>query len=684
MTVLAADPQNPRTIYAGTLDGGIWKTTDGAAHWSPASDGLKRVSGGFVAIDSIVVDPVVSTRVYALPFIGLYKSDDGGRNWATIGAGVLDGLEVLAVAIDPKASSTIYAGTSRGVYVSRDAGVTWTPSNSGLVAAGAGGASKAGVQLNPPSVSAVAVSPQDSASVMVGTQGAGTFASGDGGATWTKCGGNSVDDLDAGKFDLIPGLAPGVYEFTPEAGLYDLVPGPGLRLEEWLLGHWEKLEGDARDICFDSPCEEDAEILLLPPAPLSTESFHPFASGPAFEIIVATSGRGVYHSLDGGGTFTPINDGLPSLAVASIIGDSATLTRWAGSGVAGVARTTDDAHWTIANTGLFAAEVYALAAANSSPATVYAATESQVLKSANAGVSWQNLPAIGFDQQVWPALAVDPTNSSIVYAATDEKGVIKSTDGGASWHATNSGIPTTAIEAFAIVPSSPQTVYAGTDGGIFKSADGGAHWTLANPDTPMPTVRSLAIDPASVQTLFAGTDRGVFRSTDGGAHWSGVSGANPFLAIAQVHGIGVDPTAHTHVYLATSRGFWKSDDGGTTWTESDAGLPSTAGQPNVPAVAIEPGSPSKIDVASMGFVTGEGDGVYRSSDGGTTWTALDAGLAHGGVDALAVSSGSSPILYAGTVGGGVFRSPAAEPPPPPGKRRVIPVHPAPPARVSKP
>jgi hypothetical protein len=54
------------------------------------------------------------------------------------------------------------------------------------------------------------------------------------------------------------------------------------------------------------------------------------------------------------------------------------------------------------------------------------------------------------------------------------------------------------------------------------------------------------------------------------------------------------------------------------------------------------------------------------------------------VAALAVSSGSSPILYAGTVGGGVFRSPAAEPPPPPGKRKVIPVHPAPPKKVKEP
>jgi hypothetical protein len=98
-------------------------------------------------------------------------------------------------------------------------------------------------------------------------------------------------------------------------------------------------------------------------------------------------------------------------------------------------------------------------------------------------------------------------------------------------------------------------------------------------------------------------------------------------------------------------------------------------------VAIEPGS--KIDIGSIGVQVGDGNGVYRSTDGGTTWKPLE-GLTNGDVAALAVSSGSSPILYAGTVGGGVFRSPAAEPPPPPGKRKIIPARPAPPKKVKEP
>jgi photosystem II stability/assembly factor-like uncharacterized protein len=383
--------------------------------------------------------------------------------------------------------------------------------------------------------------------------------------------------------------------------------------------------------------------------------------------------------VDGGATVSPINSGLPSLAISAIAGDSESLTRYAGTGDAGVAKTTDDAHWAAANTGLYASEISAVATAKSSSNIVYAATEAQIFKSIDSGVSWRNLTSIGVDQQVFPALAVDPTNPSIVYSATDAQGVIKSTNGGSSWSASNTGITTTGVDSFAIVPSSPQTIYAGTDGGIYKSTDGGAHWAALSGASTLPTVRSLAIDPANVQTLFAGTDDGIFRSTDGGAHWTDVTGSNSFLQ-TQIHQIAIDPAAHTHVYLATHNGVWKGTDGGAgSWTEIDFDIPSTSGQPDSPAIVIEPGS--KIDVAVVGTQIGPGNGVYRSTDGGTTWTALDAGLTIGDVQALALSSGSTPILYAGTVGGGVFRSPAAPPPPPPGKRKIIPAHPGLPKKV---
>jgi hypothetical protein len=63
------------------------------------------------------------------------------------------------------------------------------------------------------------------------------------------------------------------------------------------------------------------------------------------------------------------------------------------------------------------------------------------------------------------ALAIDPTNSSILYTGTDGGGVFKSTDGGQQWTTINTGLPTTHITALALDPKIPTTLYAGTDGG---------------------------------------------------------------------------------------------------------------------------------------------------------------------------------------------------------------------------
>jgi len=678
VTVLDADPQHPGTLFAGTFDGGIWKTTDGAAHWNPAYAGLPTVSGSFAAINAIAVDPALSSRVYAATNIGLFKSDNGGTSWTESGADVLEGKFLNAIGIDPASSSTVFAGTSSGVYLSTDAGVNWKSSNTGLVDG----------QGQTPSVESIAIDPREVSVVIAGTQD-GVFGSSDGGKSWTKVGGTALDGVDVTTLIFDPIDPTKVLALSPEVGLYHLVPPSTGSAALSVIGRegvndtsifkeiFEKIK-DVGDGCV-SPCENSAEILFLPPKSPSTASLDS-ATATGSEILVAT-GRGVFHSLDGGASFTPINDGLPSLAISTISGDANGI-RYAGSGLAGVAKTTDDAHWAAANSGLFASEVDAVATAKSSPSIVYAATGSSVFKSSDAGVSWQELTSLGVDQQVWPVLAVDPANPSVVYSATDEKGVIKTTNGGRSWAAADTGLTTTAIGALAIDPTSHATIFAGTDEGLYRSVDGATHWTLLDAD--LSSVRVLAFDPVSHQTMYAGTSGdGVYRSGDGGTSWTRISGSNGFVDRGEVTGIGVDPSSQTTVYVTDIYGIFKTSDGGASWTNLGANLPSTAALTPAHAIAIQDGSPSKIYVAWDGNIRGPGDGVYQSTDGGTTWSPLADGLENAGVQALALGGGATPILYAGTLGGGVFRSPPAAATPPPGTRRVIPVHPAQPKRVKE-
>src|SRR5438477_10566441 len=75
------------------------------------------------------------------------------------------------------------------------------------------------------------------------------------------------------------------------------------------------------------------------------------------------------------------------------------------------------------------------------------------------------------------ALAIDPQTPTTLYAGTSGPGVFKSTDGGTTWRAVNTGLdPRRCCFALAIDPQTPTTLYASTDGGVFKSTDGGESW----------------------------------------------------------------------------------------------------------------------------------------------------------------------------------------------------------------
>jgi photosystem II stability/assembly factor-like uncharacterized protein len=93
-----------------------------------------------------------------------------------------------------------------------------------------------------------------------------------------------------------------------------------------------------------------------------------------------------------------------------------------------------------------------------------------------------------------------------------DSGVFKSTNGGGVWSAVNSGLAATRVEALAIDPLTPTTLYVGTyDGGVFKSTDGGGAWSAVNSGLTATRVQALSIDPATPSTLYVGTrDGGVF------------------------------------------------------------------------------------------------------------------------------------------------------------------------------
>jgi len=123
------DPKAPATVYAGTYDDGVFKTTDGGASWSPVNTGLTDNS-----VEALAIDPTAPATLYAgTRNNGVFKTTDGGASWGAVNTGLTHN-SVEALAIDPTALRTLYAGTrfGGGVFKTTNGGGSWSAVNTGL------------------------------------------------------------------------------------------------------------------------------------------------------------------------------------------------------------------------------------------------------------------------------------------------------------------------------------------------------------------------------------------------------------------------------------------------------------------------------------------------------------------------------------------------------------------------
>ena len=237
------------------------------------------------------------------------------------------------------------------------------------------------------------------------------------------------------------------------------------------------------------------------------------------------------------------------------------------------------------------------------------------------------------------AMAIDPSNTDIMYTGSATLGVYKTTDAGATWNSASSGLLNTAVLSLAISASNPQVLYAGTNfganDGVYKTTDGGVSWTrmVTGIQESAKGVQAIAVDPANANTAFIAvfdgiTDSpvGLYRTTDGGANWApsttGLGAIKNFLSLA------IDPVNPANVYAGTSFAtvtstgpstIYKSTDGGDNWTEINNGLPTDPAEINpVRTLSISPDNPD-IVIAGL-FMNTVSGGLYVTTDGGGSWT----------------------------------------------------------------
>jgi photosystem II stability/assembly factor-like uncharacterized protein len=263
------------------------------------------------------------------------------------------------------------------------------------------------------------------------------------------------------------------------------------------------------------------------------------------------------------------------------------------------------------------------------------------------------------------ALAIDPTNNDVVFLGAGDGGVWKTTDGGSTWNPVTDEMPSLSIGSIAIAASNHNVIYVGTGegnvigsggaafdayygAGILKSTDGGNTWAHIPGPFAGPTnsashfggayIPSIAVKPdnenivlAGVYMYSAGWKSGIYRSTDGGNNWTqvllqGTSSSAPAMELYFVDTTTVLASVGNSPSQSAYWGVYKSTDAGATWTKINGTVPNTLPTVNTGrmALAVVPGNANIIYAGVANDSTDGLLGLYKTADGGATWTRLSA------------------------------------------------------------
>jgi photosystem II stability/assembly factor-like uncharacterized protein len=687
------DPDDPDTLLASSNTGsGVVKSTDAGQTWHEISgSGSGAISP--MNVFGLALDPLNKDIMYAGTANGhIYTTLDGGASWQLLWRYTEQDDAIWTLEVDPENGDRLFAGTGDytscdgRIYRSEDRGMTWQKV----------------LDLDPGTnpdqgfISSLTFDPTDS-SVIYATAGIGDFCGGgnpgdpnpvgfgiwkseDGGDSWSPIN-NGLDDLTVSHLVIDPSNPQTLYAGVGCVDDDIFLPGNVFKSIDG-GGSWSPLE-------------------VSPNQPITRLGLHP--SDP--QKVYAMGYAGFFYSEDGGQHWTQLNETFKS-AVYTFFYDHAFApdnpeTMYVGTYAGGLIKSVDGGrNWFEINglrhDGDVLGNSYGTALDPANPDILYATTIGGIFKTTNGGETWRFIGQGVF--QHLRQIAVDPTNPLRLYLGGDSEAFYLSDDGGDTWTPVSLDEGDLRVvggdiqfPAIAVDPHSPNRVLIGLtnapDSPILRSVDSGHTWQSLSPGFQAQTY-ALAFHPTISGTVYAGVgwtpgDPRLLRSQDGGLNWQDAApGLNLLTIYAMVEANGILHTATNgggmHVRWPGDPPIWESISyaGPGNWVSyltrlaTDGGNPATflafdkgdrtvyrlvGESPWQPVLRLpEPGDEvydlifDPLDPARA-YATARLSGLWRSTDGGLTWTQANVGLP-AGLPVRGLTVGDDGTLYAGQLG----------------------------------
>lgn len=654
ITDIEAIPSQPNKVYAASAAGGVFYSTDYGQNWVQIFDSTGNFSIGDIAINPNNPDTVFIGTGEANPAFdtyegnGIYRSIDGGATWQF--SGLPNSYRIGRIIIDPTQTRTILAaaggkvfgGTNpdRGVYRSTDGGDTWTRT---LYVSDTTGC--VDLALHPSSGVVFAAMWQrlrivDQPRLLGGPQ-CGLYRSSDRGLTWTLLkASNGLPNPSATSGRIGVAVDPGstrVYAiYADNVGNF-----AGLYVSYDLGLTWSEVD--------------DTQLFSAQLYSNFGWYFGQVRTAPNRPNIVYAMGVDLYKSTDGGLSWNSTLNGIHVDQHAMWINPNDSNQIYEGCDGGVNYSTNGGASWAIRE--MHNTQFYAVTIDRLNPVRLYGGAQDNGTMRTLTGAVNDYQRILGGDGFY---VLVDPTDANIVYAEFQNGNLAKSYNGGANFNYALNGIDFSTdrhgwCTPIVIDPSNHLTIYYGSNF-LYKSTDGADSWSKTSPDltngphtyAAFGTITTIDVSPANGNVVYVGTDdANVWVTRNGGSSWTKITTGLPSRWVTRVT---ADPIRDSIAYVTISGHFngldtahvYRTTNYGASWTAINGDLP----QGPVNDIVVDPSDTRQLFVCTD-------FGVYVSSNLGSSWSPLGTGLPVIPVDDIAFDDGSR-TLVAGTHGRSMY------------------------------